>query len=66
MATGRGLVVETSEKVAPIFLFSEGLETRRKDGGMKNLRRGSGLVLGLLWVLIADVATAGDYVLLVG
>ncbi|MDH5642089.1 MAG: hypothetical protein OEY28_12425 [Nitrospira sp.] len=33
---------------------------------MKNLRRGSGLVLGLLWVLIADLATAGDYVLLVG
>lgn len=33
---------------------------------MKHLRKGSGLVLGLLWLLIADVATAGDYVLVLG
>lgn len=33
---------------------------------MKRLRRGSGFFLGMLWLLIADVATAGDYVLAVG
>lgn len=33
---------------------------------MKQLRKGSGVVLGLLWLLIADVATAGDYALVMG
>ncbi|MEO7861015.1 MAG: hypothetical protein ABIU05_11310 [Nitrospirales bacterium] len=33
---------------------------------MKRMHRGSGLVLGMLWLLMADVATAGDYVLMVG
>ncbi|MBY0248950.1 MAG: hypothetical protein K2Q17_14910 [Nitrospiraceae bacterium] len=33
---------------------------------MKQRRKGSGLLLGLLWLLIADVATAGDYTLVVG
>lgn len=33
---------------------------------MKNMRKGSGLVLGLLWFLMADLATAGDYVMVVG
>lgn len=33
---------------------------------MRSLRRGSGLVLGMLWLLMADLATAGDYVLMVG
>jgi hypothetical protein len=33
---------------------------------MKQLRKGSGLVLGLLWLMIADVATAGEYVLVLG
>ena len=33
---------------------------------MKHLRKGSGLVLGLLWLLMADLATAGDYVLVLG
>ena len=33
---------------------------------MKQLRTRSGLVVGLFWLLIADVATAGDYALAVG
>lgn len=33
---------------------------------MKGMRRGSGFVLGMLWLLIADVATAGSYVLAIG
>lgn len=33
---------------------------------MKRLRKGSGFVLGLLWLLMADLATAGDYVLVLG
>ena len=33
---------------------------------MKSMRRGSSLALGVLWLLIADVATAGDYVLMLG
>lgn len=33
---------------------------------MRTLRRGSGLVLGMLWLLMADLATAGDYVLVIG
>ncbi|TKB72940.1 MAG: hypothetical protein E8D46_10700 [Nitrospira sp.] len=33
---------------------------------MKSMRRGSGLVLGLLWLLMADLATAGDYMMMVG
>ncbi|MDH4187909.1 MAG: hypothetical protein OEV08_13025 [Nitrospira sp.] len=33
---------------------------------MKHLRKGSGLVLGLLWLAIADIATAGDYTLVMG
>ncbi|MBI4002005.1 MAG: hypothetical protein HY348_09505 [Nitrospira defluvii] len=33
---------------------------------MKTMKRGSGVLLGLLWVLIADVATAGNYTLVVG
>ena len=33
---------------------------------MKSMRRGSNLALGVLWLLIADVATAGNYVLMVG
>ena len=33
---------------------------------MKHLRKGSGLVLGLLWLLMADLATAGEYVLVLG
>lgn len=33
---------------------------------MKHLRKGSGLVLGLLWLLIADVATAGEYEIIHG
>ena len=33
---------------------------------MKNMRRGSGLVLGLLWLLMADLASAGDYEIIVG
>ena len=37
-----------------------------KDGGMKTMKRSSGFVLGLLWLLIADVATAGDYTLVMG
>jgi hypothetical protein len=30
------------------------------------MRRGSGLVLGVLWLLMADLATAGDYVMVIG
>jgi hypothetical protein len=30
------------------------------------MRRGSGLVLGMLWLLMADLATAGDYVMMIG
>jgi hypothetical protein len=33
---------------------------------MKHRSRRSALVLGVLWLLIADVATAGDYVLMLG
>jgi hypothetical protein len=33
---------------------------------MKIIRRSSGFVLGLLWLLIADFATAGSYTLVVG
>lgn len=33
---------------------------------MKSMRRGSGLVLGVLWLLMADLATAGDYVMVIG
>ena len=33
---------------------------------MKTMKRSSGFVLGLLWLLIADVATAGDYTLVMG
>lgn len=33
---------------------------------MKGMRRGSGFVLGMLWLLIADVATAGNYLLAIG
>ena len=33
---------------------------------MRRLRQGSGFVLGILWLLMADLATAGDYVLAVG
>ncbi len=33
---------------------------------MRRLRRGSGLVLCMLWLLMADLATAGDYVLVIG
>lgn len=33
---------------------------------MTRLRRGSGIFLGMLWLLIADVATAGDYALVMG
>lgn len=33
---------------------------------MKTMKRRSGVLLGLLWVLIADVATAGSYTLVVG
>ena len=33
---------------------------------MKRLRRGSGVMLGLLWLCVADLATAGDYALAVG
>ncbi len=33
---------------------------------MKHKSRRSALVLGVLWLLIADVATAGDYVLMLG
>lgn len=38
----------------------------RKDGSMKRMRRGSGFVLAMIWLLMADLATAGDYVLAVG
>ena len=33
---------------------------------MKRLRTRSGLVVGLFWLLIADMASAGDYALVVG
>ncbi len=33
---------------------------------MKRMRRGSGVVLGMLWLLMADLATAGEYVLVLG
>lgn len=33
---------------------------------MKRLRRGSGFFLGVLWLLITDVATAGDYTVVMG
>lgn len=33
---------------------------------MKRIRVGSGLVLSLLWLLMADLATAGDYALVIG
>lgn len=33
---------------------------------MRRLRRGSGFFLAMLWLLIADVATAGDYTLVMG
>ena len=33
---------------------------------MKQRRKGSGLVLGLLWLLMADLASAGDYEIIVG
>ena len=33
---------------------------------MKHRSRRSALVLGVLWLLIADVATAGSYTLVVG
>jgi hypothetical protein len=33
---------------------------------MKGMRRGSCLVLGVLWLLMADLATAGEYVLVIG
>lgn len=33
---------------------------------MKTMKRRSGVLLGLLWILIADVATAGSYTLVVG
>jgi hypothetical protein len=36
------------------------------DGGMKQRSRRSALALGVLWLLIADVATAGEYVLMLG
>lgn len=31
-----------------------------KDGGVKRLRRGSGVMLGLLWFLMVDLAIADD------
>jgi len=33
---------------------------------MKRLRQGSGFVLGLLWLVMADLATAGEYLLVLG
>ncbi len=33
---------------------------------MRRLRQGSGFVLGLLWFMMADLATAGSYTLVVG
>ncbi len=33
---------------------------------MKRMRQGSGVALGILWLLMADLATAGDYVLVLG
>ena len=33
---------------------------------MKHLRKGSGLALGLLWLLMADLATAGEYEIVLG
>ena len=33
---------------------------------MRRLRRGSGFVLGILWLLMTDLATAGDYKLVLG
>ncbi len=33
---------------------------------MRRLRKGSGFVLGMFWLLMADLATAGDYKLVLG
>ncbi len=33
---------------------------------MRRMRRGSGFVLGMIWLLMADLATAGNYVIAVG
>jgi hypothetical protein len=33
---------------------------------MKNLRRVSGVMVSILWLLMADLATAGEYVLVLG
>lgn len=39
---------------------------RRMYTVMKAMRRPTGFVLGLLWLVMADVATAGSYILVVG
>jgi hypothetical protein len=48
--------------------LAKGLETwwARKDGSMRRLRQGSGFMLVMLWLLVADLATAGDYKLVLG